>query len=190
MLLDRTDFGTIYVRTTNGKFICKAINPERKGFDRAEIAAKAKAVQKKVIRELSSDVKKIARKAKTRFIHEEILGYRESRIDNIIDLPRPHEDYTTPGLEEARHAVEDAQNKILGPEPIAITRDEEQKSNEVIRLADKQNRPALPSSPWEKYEYLVQDLAAGNDLDDAQLAWMKRYEMYLETGKMAGDGTL
>ena len=96
VLLDRTDFGTVFVRSLQGKFICKAVNPDRKGFDRAEIAAQAKAVQKKVIRELSSEVKKIARKAGTRFIHEEILAHRERQIANIIDLPRPHEEYTTP----------------------------------------------------------------------------------------------
>ena len=188
VLLDRTDFGTIYVRTTKGKFICKAVNPERKGFDRAEIAAQAKAVQKKVIRELSNDVKKIASKAKTRFIHEEILGHRESRIDNVLDLPRPFEDYSSPGLEEARQAVEDAHDLILGPDPIQITQEEEIRSKEVIQLADKQNQPVLPSSPWEKYEFLTQELAMGGELDDADLAWMKRYEMYLETGKMADGG--
>jgi putative transposase len=190
VLLDRTDFGTIYVRSRKGKFICRAVNPERTGHDRAEIAAKAKAIQKKVIREMSAEVKKVARKAKTRFIHEEILGYREAQINNIIDLPRPHDDYTTAMLDEAMQAVDDATDKMLGPTPIEITSDEEKKSNEVIRLADKQADRTLPSSPWEKYEYLTQDLAVGNDLDDAELAWMKRYEMYLETGQMAVDGTL
>jgi putative transposase len=188
VLLDRTDFGTVYVRSLHGKFICKAINPDRKGFDRAEIAARAKAVQKQVMRELSGKVKKIAKKAGTRFIHEEILAHRESQIDNIIDLPRNDEEYTSPGLEEARHAVDLASDELLGPEPIEITKDEQQRSNEVIQLAAKQSRPVLPASPWEKYEFLTQELAMGTDLPDADLAWMKRYEVYLETGTMADGG--
>jgi putative transposase len=188
VLLDRTDYGTVYVRSLDGKFICKAVNPDRKGFDRAEIASQAKAVQKKVMRELSGQVKKIARKAGTRFIHEEILAHREKQIANIIDLPQPHEEYTSPGLEEAREAVDHIGDELLGPEPIAITAEEEKRSSEVIQLAGKQSRPALPSSPWEKYEFLTQQLAMGDDLSDADLAWMKRYEVYLETGQMADGG--
>ena len=37
------------------------------------------------------------------------------------------------------------------------------------------------------HEQLQQDLISGVDLCDAQLAWMKRYELYLETGEQAAQ---
>ncbi|BBO74696.1 transposase [Desulfosarcina widdelii] len=183
VLLDRTDFGTIYVFAQDGAYICRAINPEQTGHDRAEIAAKAKAIQKRVIREAAAEAKKLAREAKTRFIAEEILGYRETQIANIVEMPRSTEEYATPMLEEAARAVEDVRRREMGPQPIAITEDEEKRAEAVIQLADKQGRRTLPASDWEKYEFLTQDLVDGNDLTDAELAWMKRYEIFLETGK-------
>ena len=188
VLLDRTDYGTIYVFDTDGRYICQAVNPERKGLDRAEIAAKAKAVQKRVIREAASEAKRVAREAKTRFIHEEILGYREAQIANVVEMPQAQEDYRTPMLDEAARAVEDVRRREFGPAPIGISEDEERQAKDVIALADKkERRRKLPSSPWERYEFLTADLAAGIELSDADLAWMKRYEVFLETGKMAGE---
>ncbi len=184
VLLDRTDYGTIYVFGEDGTYICTAVNPDRTGHNRKEIADKAKDIQKKVMREGSRELKKVAREAKTRFIHDEILGYRESKIANIVDHPKQSEEYSTGALDEAAMAVEDMRRKELGPSPIAISEDEEERAKDVIRLADKQaNR--MPSTQWEKYEYLTQDLADGKYLPDADLAWMKRYEHFLQTGKMA-----
>ena len=74
VLMDRTDYGTIYVFAQDGAFICRAVNPARSGHDRSEISAKAKAVQKRVINEMAAEAKKVAREAKTKFIYEEILG--------------------------------------------------------------------------------------------------------------------
>ena len=183
VLLDRKDFGTIYVFAQDGAFICRAIDPARTGHDRAEIAAQAKAVQKRVIREAAANAKKLAREAKTRFINEEIMGYREAQRANIVDLPKASETYATPMLDEAARAVEDIRQREFGPTPIGISEREERQASAVIELAGKKARVMENMTPWEKYEYLTDALASGRDLDDADLAWMKRYEHYMETGK-------
>ncbi len=183
VLLDRADFGTVHVFGVDGVFICRAINPDRTGHDRAEIAAKAKAVQSKVIRAAAAEAKKVAREAKTRFIAEEVLGHRERQIANIVEMPKPSQEYTTPALEEAARAVEDVRRRELGPVPIGITEDEERQASEVIALAEKKERAVENMMPIERYEYFQNELIAGRDVCDADLAWMKRYELYLETGK-------
>jgi putative transposase len=193
VLLDATDYGTIHVFRPRddsrfGEFVCRAFDPLRTGHDRADIAAKAKETYTRVMADGRKQLKKIAREVAVKNIHEEILGYREAQLANVVEMPRPSESYTTDALEQAGRAVDDIRRSELGTVPIEITTDEEKKSNEVIRLADKQSDRQLPASPWEKYEVLTQDLAAGKDLDDAELAWMKRYELYLETGKMADGG--
>ena len=183
VLLDRTDYGTIYVFGQDGAFICRAVNPARSGHDRSEISAKAKAVQKRVINEMAAEAKKVARDAKTKFIYEEILGYREAQIANIREMPKASEPYTTPMLDQAARAVEDVRQRELGPTPIGISEHEERQASAVIELAEKKTRALENMMPFEKYEYLVNELAAGCDLEDADLAWMKRYEIYMETGK-------
>ncbi|MHB1350079.1 MAG: transposase [Desulfobulbaceae bacterium] len=103
--LDPTDFGTIYVFAASGKFLCVAIDPLRLGHNRAEIAAKSKALQKQIMREGARELKKMAREQAVDQIHMEILEHREAQVANIVELPRRSEEYSTPALEEAARAV-------------------------------------------------------------------------------------
>jgi len=106
VLLDSTDLGTIYVfDLVSGEFLCVAHDPTRKGISRTEVAAKAKARQKKVMQEGSKMLRKMAKEAHADTIAEEILNHRESKLANVIELPKPSEDYTSPALEEAAKVV-------------------------------------------------------------------------------------
>ena len=188
VLLDATDYGTIYVFLIkpdgSKEFLCQAVDPDRTGHSRAEIAAKAHAYQKEYLREGSKELKRLAKAAATDRIHEEILSYRERQLANIHEFPRSSEAYSTPAIEEATRALDDIQRVKLGPIPIDITTDEEVAAAELIDMAQarKDSRP-LPATAQEKYEQLSEDLQGGFDLDDADLAWMKRYELWLATGE-------
>ncbi|MFA5718901.1 MAG: Mu transposase C-terminal domain-containing protein [Desulfobulbaceae bacterium] len=104
--LDPTDLGTIYLFGEDGGFICAAIDPLRTGHDRAEIAARTRALQKRIVTEGARELRKIAREQATRTIHNEILDYREAQIASIVELPKKSEEYTTPALEEAAKAID------------------------------------------------------------------------------------
>ncbi|MDW7758931.1 MAG: Mu transposase C-terminal domain-containing protein, partial [Desulfuromonadales bacterium] len=104
VLEDPADYGTIYVYSLDGEFLCKAEAPERVGIDRKEIAAKASANQKKAMREGAKVLKQLAREAKADTIAMEILEHHERKRANIVDLPQRSVDYTTPALEEAAKA--------------------------------------------------------------------------------------
>jgi putative transposase len=190
VLMDPIDYGTLYVfrMTEDGgkEFLCRAVNPDRTGHDRAEIAAIGKAVQERFMREGSKELKRLARQAGTEEIHREILAYRERQIDNLREFPRKSEDYTTPAIEEARLVVDDIERELMGPVPIAISPEAEKSAAELIDLgrAKREARP-LPATPQEKYEQVMDDLRRGCDIADAELAWAKRYEVWLETGERA-----
>ncbi len=181
-LLDRTDFGAVYCFTEDGRFLCRAIDPVRAGMDRAGLASRWKHTQKKKMNERRAELKKMGRDLKTKFIATEILAHNEAKLANIVDLPKETAAYTTTALDEMAKAVDDARRKALGPAPVEITEDEERMANEVIDLAARKDARPLPSNDWERYEQMSADLAAGMDLPDASLAWMKRYELWLETG--------
>ncbi|MFH1984152.1 MAG: DDE-type integrase/transposase/recombinase [Pseudomonadota bacterium] len=187
VLLDATDWGMVrcYLVGDDGSkiYLCAAIDPERAGVDRQEVAARMKAVQRRVIREASAEVKRVAKEAATREIHREILNHRESEIAKIAEFRRPAEDYTTPALEEAMLAVDDTRRREAGPQPIGISDREERQARAVIDLAGQRCERLLPSNDWERYEQLDADLRVGMDLSDADMAFMKRYEIYLETGE-------
>jgi hypothetical protein len=105
VLEDPVDWGTVYLYGEDGKFLCKAEDPERTGIDRAEVAAKAKANQKKAMQEGSKILKKLAREAKADAIYSEILAHREAQLANVHELQRPSTAYTTNALEEAARAA-------------------------------------------------------------------------------------
>ena len=187
VLLDHTDYGTIYVYRvlSDGKkeFLCRAVNPDRTGHDRSEIASIGKAIYNRVMREGSSELKKVAQAARLDHIENEVLNYMERQKANVLEFQRPSEEYTTPAMQEAARVVEDVRRAKLGPCPIPISPEEETAAAELIDMAQarRESRP-LPATPEEKYEQLCDDLKSGIDVSDSDLAFMKRFELWLETG--------
>lgn len=188
-LIDQADYGTIYVYVLQDDgsktYLCKAVNPLRTGHDRAEIAAKARAVQNRFMAEGRKRLKAAARQAGVDAIGEEILSYRESQRAKMREFPKPSEKYTTPDLEQAALAVEDVRREQMGPQPYGISPDQDTAAGELIDMVARRNDRPLPATAQEKYEQLQEDLAAGADLSDAELAFMKRHEMWLENGDEA-----
>jgi hypothetical protein len=129
-------------------------------------------------------LKKAARKAGIDAIDQEILGYHRRRLAHIAEFPQKSEAYTTPMLEEAARAVDDARRAVTGPDPIGISPAQEAAAREIINLADrKSGRRPMPANPWERYAQLDEDLQSGVAVCDEDLAWMKKYELYLENGE-------
>ena len=192
VLLDPIDYGTIYVFLIqpdgSKEFSCRAVDPFRTGHDRAEIASRARAIQDRVMREGRRELKRIAKEAAVDEIGKEILSFREQKRANVHRFPSPSEPYETFAMQEAARAVDDIRKSQLGPVPIDITTDQERAAAELIDMAaiKNENRP-LPATAQEKYEQLEADLRCGIDLTDADLAWMKRYELWLETGERASQ---
>lgn len=180
VLLDITDFGAVYVYAESGEFLCRAVDPDRSGISRKDLAVMVRNAQKQVMQDGRKELKKLARQAKTQTICSEILTHREKQIANLCEFPKSSTEYYTHAIEEAVKAAEDARIKTSIPLPEEITSQQEETANEIINLA---HRKRLPANDWEKYDMLTADLASGMDVPDSELAWMKRYEMWLETGK-------
>lgn len=104
VLLDATDLGTIYCFGEEGGFLFVAVNPERKGLDRAEQSARLRALQKQYTQAGMKELKKTAREQAVDHIHEEIMDYRKSKLAKISEFSQRSEEYSTPALEEAAKA--------------------------------------------------------------------------------------
>lgn len=145
--VDPADWGTIYLYgAETGEFLCVAYDHMRVGQDRTEIAAKLKNRQKVLRAEGVKKVNKIAREQAVDEIEKEIMEAREAKVANIINLPKPSEEYTSPGLEQAAKAVEamdtEQQNRT-GQDAVfedalirhdQIKKEEEQKGKKVMKL--------------------------------------------------------
>jgi len=163
--LDPADLGTIYVFGEDGKFLCVAIDQLRLGHNRAEVAAKTRALQKQIISEGSRELRKIAKQQATRTIHTEILEHREGLIANIIELPKKSEEYTTEALEQAALAVSAIDASLRGQKEMA-----EIDQERTISLPEEPAVPLLRRK--EKVVYIVTD--------------SDRYEQIKDTAKRLG----
>ena len=64
---------------------------------------------------------------------------REGQIANIREMPKASEPYTTPMLDQAARAVEDARQRELGPTPIGISEHEERQASARDRACREEN---------------------------------------------------
>ena len=187
VLLDAADLGQVHCYLPeSGEFFCVAVDPIRKGIDRAEMAARGRAIQKQVMADGTRALKKLARDTAAEGIYQEILAHREEKIANIVDLPRLAHEYTTPALDEAALAAEALAGKRR--EPIRLTADEFAKSEVILAELERKSgiRLAMPGSNSEAYEMLLAEREKGLELSDKEERWIVEYEKFLDTGKRTG----
>jgi len=188
VLLDAADLGVIHCyEPATGEFICVAMDPIRKGIDRAEMAAKGRAIQKQVMNDGIKYLKGVAKEAATQGIYEEIMAHREEKIANTVELPRLAMEYSTPALEQASLAAEAMAGKRK--EPLQLTPDEFAHSESILMELERKSgiRMAMPATEGEAYAMLTQERdGEGLELSDREERWVLEYELFLETGKRRG----
>lgn len=173
VLEDPTDLGTVYVYRLEGEFLCVAQDPERTGIDRAEIAARAKAIQKNIMQEGARELRKTAKKVGAERAFEEILLHRESLIANVTELPRRSESFVTDALEQAGIAADARQRQVIEPEQ----RRTERAALEA-EMRDTGKLVPLPNSDIDRLRFcrdLQRRLSAQEALGDRDREWLAKY---------------
>lgn len=185
--LDQTDLGTIYLFDEEGKFICIAQDPMRTGLDRAETAAKLNARQKELVRVGSKQLRKISKEQALDELHEEILEYRESKVANIIDLPKSSEEYSTPALAEASKAADALiQEKRETDEIDELLAEGDYQPNQpqyikqIEKKGSKGNVIPIFSTSSEKYNWIKSRERKVPGLTRQEYDWLSEY--YTESG--------
>lgn len=109
-LEDPEDWGAVYVfgegEQGDLQFVCIAEDVARLGSRRAEIAAKARELQKARLQEQKAALKATAKEQGTKDIYREILDHAGQQAAAVHVLPRRAENATTPGLDAAAQALD------------------------------------------------------------------------------------
>ncbi|MEB3167888.1 MAG: transposase [Synechococcaceae cyanobacterium] len=173
VLPDATDLGTIYCYRVAGEFVCVAQDPERTGIDRAEIAARAKAIQKQVMQDGAGELRAKAKKSGAAQAFEEILQHRESLIANVAELPKRAESFSTPALEQAAVAAVARQEQVVKPE--------ERRAARAAATAELEAEGKLVKLPVDRVgrirhcRNLERRIAAGETIGDIDRDWLVNY---------------
>jgi transposase InsO family protein len=178
ILLDEADIGEIYVFDLDGKFIVKALCPERTGISRQELVAKRKAVQKAVITEGKKVLKAIAKKAVTEKIVPDIIRERATAAGKLLAFPGKSDSYTTPDLEAAAIAAR-ADRREEAPVPVEVAARRASLQTEIGADLGA-SAPVVPIPSAETYFAraieLERRLAAGEAVTDTDRTWLTRYQ--------------
>lgn len=177
--IDTIDLGTIYLfDAESGAFLSVAQDPLRTGIDRAETAAKIRHTQKKLVQEGQRELRRIAKEQALDQIHEEILASRESKIANIIDLPRPSVPYTTPALDEAVLAAEAMADLSYSNRQFdaMLTRIEEEALESAARVMKREEKVVLLRSDADTYDQIrLQTKGKKRPLTQQEYEWLTEY---------------
>lgn len=178
VLLDEADIGEVYVFDLDGKFVCKAVCPERTGVSRQELAVKRKAHQKHVLSEQKAELKAAAKRAGTDTIVGDILKERAEAAGKLVAFPGRASDYTTPDLEAAAIAAR-ADRREEAPVPVEVAA---RRAAQQVEIEAEIAAPApivqIPSAEthFPRAIELERRLAVGEAIDDADRTWLTRYQ--------------
>lgn len=183
--IDWSDVGKAYVFSCDGDFICTAVDPDWEGISAADVASHGKAKQKEFYAEGRKEARRLIREHKISLVPEDILAHRESLIENVMELPRPSEPYTTKALQEAARAAADSgrapnaealSGKIeLPPEVLEY----EERQRKVVDLRQKRRERRTFADNEEIYCWVLDRIKDGS-VTDAQRQWKKEYEAWQE----------
>jgi transposase InsO family protein len=184
VLYDPVDFGQVsaYTLGDNPEFICVAKDPSRTGIDRAEVAAKAREMQKKAVQEARAELKKAAKKQDIDHIADEIRAAAAEKAAKIVELPKPSMEFTTPALEAASKAA-DVLDAPAAPRPtvddVAFLSARLKKAQEAKQQRDAEAaaeaRPETNRQKYLRWKSVDTAIAAGADVSDADRSFHRSF---------------
>lgn len=117
---DVADAGRAFVFDDQGAFVCVAVCPELTGISPAEIAAAAKAVQRRAMREEKAALKRVAKAANVKDIAGEILRSRAAQAGKLKTLPARGPVHSTPALDAAGLAARADERPVAASSAVVI----------------------------------------------------------------------
>jgi putative transposase len=187
VLLDHSDLGKAYVFGESGAFLCVATCPDWYGISAQDEACYLKHKQRKNVVQKRHELKQLAKEQRISVVPEEILSYRESLIENVKEMPRKAEAYTTAAIEEAILAADQRDGVVnkkalsgsleLSPEVIAY----ERAQAKVVSLQEKRREHRAFENNNEIYSWILDCFKAG-EATQIQRQWRKEYEAWQDSG--------
>lgn len=173
--LDPHDMGVIWVFSEDhSEFVCKAVNVERGGIDRAAMAAEAHAAQQACQAESRARYRSARRGFRPHVLVERRLAEAKAAATKVVTLPRPTETTSTPALDAIGVAM--ASGQPLPSKPVSAAEQARQ-----ARLEAEMNRPAevvqlnTKAAQFARAVDLEQRLQAGEAVSEADQRWLNTF---------------
>ncbi|MBF0273452.1 MAG: transposase [Magnetococcales bacterium] len=175
--LDPDDLGRIYVyQGEPWEFVCVAINPERVGVSRAEVAAKVKSQQKKLLDDAMVEVKEAKKQINLRTMSDEIVADAARRNGSLVSFPTPVQTHTTENISAAIEAMNAKNGQPTADKPLT-----ERQLGKLVQIGERLKQAATPERDEAGIRYanalvLEARLASGETLTEAEAQQLRRYQ--------------
>lgn len=169
---DEADLGALHVFTLEGAYVCKALDHTRLGINRAELAAKTRAIYRDRVKPHEDALRRAARQGLTEKAVASIYAERQDAAiassGNVARLaPRVVED-VTPAVQSVLASRDTtAQDSARQAARAALA---EQDAAEVVTRMDT---PRQRYSAWVR---LTARMAAGEQIAAREAEWLRSYE--------------
>lgn len=167
---DDADLGALYVFRLGGEFVCRAVDHTLLGINRAELAAKARAIESQTIKPLMDELRKAKRKGLVRQAVDAIYAERQDQAaDNSANVTR-----LAPRTVAASTPAIDSFLAAHDPTP------QQQARAQAREVLAEEAAPVLRmDSPKQRYSAWVRLQArriAGEQLAQRDVEWINSYE--------------
>lgn len=180
--IDPADAGRVYVFDEDGRFICAAVDPERVGIDRQELAAAARRLAAADLARRRQALREAKRQLDPASIVRAVLDQNAADAAKVVALPQPAEMFTTPALEEHGRAARAEDAPAPPPRTEADARAESHLVDLTARLHAKRSAAAGRDDRAEAAARIARGLKcrdvllAGMTLAAEELDWFRAYE--------------
>ncbi|MDZ7920733.1 DNA-binding protein [Rhodoferax sp.] len=176
---DDQDLGALHVFAMDGTYICRALDHTMLGINRAELAAKARAIETATIKPMVDRLRKSMKKGLTKQAVQSLYAEREAsaaeQTANVHRLPPREVQHTTPAIDSvvahldtsSQDAAREQARAMLDAQPALPTA----KPAEV--------RPMTDASPIARYSAWVRlhaRMERGEQISQREQEWATSYQ--------------
>ncbi|MEO0496296.1 MAG: DDE-type integrase/transposase/recombinase [Pseudomonadota bacterium] len=177
---DPEDMGIAYLfNEDGGAFLGEAVCAELAGINPQQFVSEQKAMQAELIAEATKGIKSRMREiAKGPALIERVLRQDKADAPNVVELPKPQVEHTTPQIAAADEAMG-------GPQA------PEERSADVLFLPSMKHQPRVAEvhklqpaeTQWDRYRRalsIAERIAGSEDISDRDRRWLDGYQSSAE----------
>ncbi len=171
--IDDNDIGSMHVFRLDGTYICRALDHAQLGINRAELAAKSRAIETETIKPMFDALRKAKAKGLKKQAIDALYAERQSRAaeaaPNVTRLrPRPIE-HTTPAIESVLQRKADPHQAAREEARAALAETDAAPPATVVLRIDT---PRQRYSAWVRLQARME---AGEQISEAEQQWARSY---------------
>lgn len=175
---DDQDLGALHVFAMDGSYICRALDHTMLGINRAELAAKARAIETATIKPMVDKLRKSMKKGLTKKAVQAIFSEREAaaadQASNVHRLAPREVQHTTPAIDSVVAHLDNTDQEAARAQARAML--EQQPDLPAPKAEVRHMTDASPIARYSAWVRLQARMQAGEQISQREQEWAASYQ--------------